>query len=166
MSDFDHLMGTLDYPMLVATAVADGEVGGCLVGFATQCSIDPPRFLVCISKANRTFRIASRATFLGVHVLDGDDTVLAKHFGSETGDDVAKFDDVNWSPGPGGVPLLDDVDGRFVGRVLDRFDVGDHVAHLVAPVDVDADRDENDPLMFQKVKDLEPGHEATEHDET
>jgi flavin reductase (DIM6/NTAB) family NADH-FMN oxidoreductase RutF len=155
-------MGSLDYPMFVVTAVADGEVGGCLVGFATQCSIDPPRFLACISKANRTFRVAARATHLAVHVLDRDDAGLARHFGSKTGDDVDKFDDVAWSAGPGGVPLLDDIESRFAGEVLDRFDVGDHVAHLLAPVDVETDRGQSSPLMFQDVKDLDPGHEATE----
>jgi flavin reductase (DIM6/NTAB) family NADH-FMN oxidoreductase RutF len=141
VSDFDRLMGRLDYPMFVVTAAADGEVGGCLVGFATQCSIEPPRFLACISKANRTFRVASHATHLAVHVLDRSDAGLAQHFGSKTGDDVDKFDEIQWSPGPGGVPLIADIDARFVGEVLDRFDVGDHVAHVLAPVDVATDRD-------------------------
>ena len=39
---FDRLVNRLDYPMLVVTAEADGERAGCLVGFATQCSIQPP----------------------------------------------------------------------------------------------------------------------------
>jgi flavin reductase (DIM6/NTAB) family NADH-FMN oxidoreductase RutF len=44
---FTKIMGSLDYPMLVVTAAAAGERAGCLVGFATQASIDPARFLVC-----------------------------------------------------------------------------------------------------------------------
>jgi len=35
--------------MIIITAAADGVLGGCLVGFQTQCSIDPARFLVCLS---------------------------------------------------------------------------------------------------------------------
>jgi len=53
---FEALVGDLEYPMFVVTARADGEPLGCLVGFATQTSIDPPRFAVCLSHRNRTFR--------------------------------------------------------------------------------------------------------------
>ena len=43
---FNDLVGGLDYPMFIATARSErGERAGCLVGFATQCSIDPSRFL-------------------------------------------------------------------------------------------------------------------------
>ncbi|MHB1539220.1 MAG: flavin reductase [Solirubrobacteraceae bacterium] len=53
--------------MAIVTAAADGERSGCLVGFATQCSIEPRRFLVCISVLNRTFEIAQRSNALAVH---------------------------------------------------------------------------------------------------
>ncbi len=39
---FTELTAAMDYPMFVVTAAAAGEQSGCLVGFATQCSIDPP----------------------------------------------------------------------------------------------------------------------------
>ena len=38
---FNSLVGDLDYPMFIVTACADGERSGCLIGFATQASIDP-----------------------------------------------------------------------------------------------------------------------------
>jgi hypothetical protein len=63
----------LDYPMFVVT-VADagtGERAGCLVGFATQCSINPFRFLVCLSRANRTHRVASRSEVLAGQAAGG-----------------------------------------------------------------------------------------------
>jgi flavin reductase (DIM6/NTAB) family NADH-FMN oxidoreductase RutF len=48
--------------MFIVTAVGrDGERAGCLVGFATQCSIQPPRFLACISRENRTFDVVTEA---------------------------------------------------------------------------------------------------------
>ena len=55
---FEGIVSTFDGPMFVVTARADDEQDGCLVGFTTQCSIDPPRFLVCLSEKNRTTRIA------------------------------------------------------------------------------------------------------------
>jgi flavin reductase (DIM6/NTAB) family NADH-FMN oxidoreductase RutF len=41
---FDEIADTIDYPMWIVTAAARGERSGCLVGFATQCSIEPVRF--------------------------------------------------------------------------------------------------------------------------
>ncbi len=58
------------------------------MGFATQCSIDPPRFLVCLSKANHTYRVAHEADTLGVHFVPTDAESLAELFGGETGDRV------------------------------------------------------------------------------
>ena len=101
---FNSLVGDLDYPMFIVTASAGGERSGCLIGFATHASIDPSRFLVCLSHKNRTYRVAQGAELLG----------------GETGDDVDKFERVGWEPGPGGTPLLDACPNRFVSRCWQR----------------------------------------------
>ena len=44
--EFGSFVSGLDYPMFVVTAAADGRRAGCLVGFTSQVSIDPPRLLV------------------------------------------------------------------------------------------------------------------------
>ncbi len=67
---FSSVVDRLDYPMFVVTTRAGNERSGCLVGFATQAGIDPPRFLVGLSDKNRTFRVATAADHLAVHVLD------------------------------------------------------------------------------------------------
>jgi flavin reductase (DIM6/NTAB) family NADH-FMN oxidoreductase RutF len=156
---FDEIVGELDYPMLIVTAAGGDDVGGCLVGFATQTSIDPPRFLVCLSENNRTYRIARGAPVLGVHFLAADDEDLARLFGGETGDEVDKFARVEWRPGPEGVPLLERCRNRFVGRVLDRRPVGDHVAFLLEPIAAERGEDVR-PFPFHRAKRIDPGHEA------
>ena len=148
----------LDYPVYVVTTAAEGETSGCLVGFATQSSIDPPRLLVCLSQANHTHGVALAATHLAVHLVPADRHDLAELFGSETGDEVDKLSRVAWTPGPGGVPLLDDCPRRFVGEILARHDLGDHTGHLLAPVTVGEAKGET--LAFADVQDLDPGHDA------
>jgi len=157
---FHALVGDLDYPMFIITA-ADGEDrDGCLVGFATQASIDPPRFLVCLSDKNRTTRIAVRADHLGVHAVPADRDDLAQLFGGVTADDgVDKLGQAGWSEGPHGVPLLDDCPNRFVGRVQWREDAGDHIAHLLTPIDAETAPD-HDEFTFHRAKRIDPGHEA------
>jgi len=153
------LVTRLEYPMYVVTVVARGERSGCLVGFGTQTSIHPERFLACISRKNHTFPVASEADLLAVHFLSNDprERELAVLFGSETGDRVDKFKGVAWHEGPGGVPLLDDIPNRLVGRVLDRLDLGDHVGFLLEPVAADLSPG-FDELGFQEAKGIEPGH--------
>ena len=158
LAAFQDLVSQLDYPMLVVTAGAAGERSGCLVGFHTQCSLDPVRYLVCISRANHTFGVAGTSTHLGVHVLDRSDRSLAALFGEETGDEVDKFAACRWHD-VRGVPVLDDVPAWFVGRVLDRAPLGDHVGYVLEPVEAHADRGLRQ-LGFQQVKAMTPGHPA------
>ncbi len=150
----------LDYPMYIVTAVdpGTGERSGCLIGFATQCSIDPYRYLVCISRANHTHRVAAGSPMLAVHVLGPAQHDLAALFGEQTGDEVDKFARCAWTAGPDGTPLLDACPRRLVGRVLDRFELGDHTGFLLEPVQ---EAGEDAPaLMFSAVHDLEAGHPA------
>ena len=147
--------------MYVVTADDGSGPAGCLVGFGTQCSIHPPRFLVCISKLNHTFLPAMGAPLLVVHILSDDDLELARVFGEETADRADKFARVAWHPGPDGrTPVLDGVDRWFAGRPLDRMDAGDHVAVLLEPTDVHVGGRRPPQLGYQRVKDFHPGHPA------
>ena len=152
-------MGELDYPMFVVTTGHAGRRAGCLIGFATQCSIEPPRFLACISKANFTYRVAREAEMLAVHFVPAGSEALAELFGGETGDDVDKFARVEWQPGLGGVPLLDACPNRFLGAVRERLDAGDHVAFVLEPIAAEHSGPERE-FTFHRAKRIEPGHPA------
>jgi flavin reductase (DIM6/NTAB) family NADH-FMN oxidoreductase RutF len=154
-----ELLGDLDYPMYIVTAAVDGERAGCLVGFTTQCSIHPVRFIACLSKKNRTFRVAERADVLVVHLVPDSEEELARLFGSETGDNVDKFARCAWTPGPGGAPVLAACRNWFAGRVLGRWPAGDHTAFLLEPVAAGHDPNEK-AFAFHRARRLEPGHEA------
>jgi flavin reductase (DIM6/NTAB) family NADH-FMN oxidoreductase RutF len=157
---FDRFAAALDYPVFAVTACGAGERAGCLVGFATQSSVNPPiRFVVCISRQNHTQRVASEAEYLAVHVIPADRRDLAELFGSRTGDDTDKFAACRWEPGPGGTPLLTDCPSRFVGRVVGRFDGGDHEGVVLEVAEAWSSGDVR-PLTFHEVRDLEPGHRA------
>jgi flavin reductase (DIM6/NTAB) family NADH-FMN oxidoreductase RutF len=152
----------LDYPMFVvtvATGTQPAERSGCLVGFATQCSISPARMLVCLSKNNHTYLLARAASALAVHRLAAGQRDLASLFGEATGDEVDKFARCAWRTGPAGQPVLTDSATWLVGTVLDRMDLGDHVGFLLAPIEVGGSPDGR-PLQFSDVRDLDAGHPA------
>ena len=121
--------------MFVVGAAADDDVDACLVGFTSQCSIEPPRFAVFLSKANHTYELArARPTSWWCTASAPTSTALAEHFGGTTAhDDPSKLTGCDWTPGPGGAPVLDDCDW-FAGRILERLDAGDHVAFVLDTV--------------------------------
>jgi flavin reductase (DIM6/NTAB) family NADH-FMN oxidoreductase RutF len=156
---FESIAGRIDYPMYVVTTAAGEERAGCLVGFATQCSIDPARFLVCVSDKNRTYRVLGSAGAMAVHLLPAGAGAIAELFGSETDDDTDKFARCAWRPGPEGLPLLDACPSWFAGRILDRARFGDHVGHVLEPF-AGEDPGGGGWFPFSRAKALEPGHEA------
>ena len=155
---FTKLVSVVDYTLYIVTAAHDGERAGCLIGFASQVSIHPPRFLAGLSRKNRTYRVARDAAALVVHPVPREAEELATLFGGETGDEVDKFARCRWEPGPEGVPVLSDLPNWFAGRVLGRTDFGDHVGFLLEPVAVQVE--ETSPtLTFRRGRWIEPGHE-------
>ncbi len=157
--DFQRLMAQLDYSLFIVTTACNGERSGCLVGFASQVSIHPPRFLVGLSVKNRTYRVANAgAEVLVVHFVPEQAEDLAELFGGETGDEVDKFARSRWREGPGGAPVLTDLEDWFAGRVLERIPFGDHCGFLLEPIDGETHRS-GSPLTFRRAKRIEPGHE-------
>ena len=159
MTGSDAFIGRLNPEMYIVTAAADGERAGCLVGFASQCSITPLRFVVWLSKVNRTYRVASAARFLAVHLLDRDQHALAGLFGGRTGDRTDKFAHVRWTQGRGGTVVLQDAAAWFVGTIEFRADGGDHVGFVLDPVEWgERGRPEAPLLRLGDARTIEPGH--------
>jgi flavin reductase (DIM6/NTAB) family NADH-FMN oxidoreductase RutF len=163
MSSFDDLeafLARVDYPYYIVTVRApDDEMSGCLAGFVTQCSIDPPQFLVCISKANHTLAVAARSSGMAIHLLGQDQVDLAKLFGEETGDFIDKFSRCDWRLGTTGAPLLVETAASMEGNILGHFSVGDHEAFVMRGVRSVAGL--HDGLMTRRnAPPLQPGHPA------
>jgi flavin reductase (DIM6/NTAB) family NADH-FMN oxidoreductase RutF len=154
---FNALVGELDFPMFIVTARDGEEQAGCLVGFATQTSIDPSRFLVCLSRTNHTTRVAAGASHLAVHFVPDTAADLAELFGGNTGDDVDKFARCAWRRGPLDLPILDRCANWFAGRVVERRDLGDHVGHLLSP-EVCEHGATGPDFTFHRARSIVPGH--------
>ncbi|MFC7014004.1 flavin reductase family protein [Streptomyces viridiviolaceus] len=159
MADMDAFLGRLDPDMCVVTAAAGGERAGCLVGFASQCSLEPVRFVVWLSEVNRTYRVARSAQVLAVHLLTRQQRPLAELFGGETGDRVDKFRQVRWREGHGGAPVLEDAEAWFVGQVVRHADGGDHVGFVLDPVEWGEREPSGGPLLrLHDARTIHAGH--------
>jgi flavin reductase (DIM6/NTAB) family NADH-FMN oxidoreductase RutF len=148
----------VDYPYFVVTVRSpEADMSGCLAGFVTQCSIDPPNFLVCISKVNHTLGVAALAQGMGLHLLGRQQVELARLFGEETGDLVDKFASVDWRLGSTGAPLLVDAAVSMEGQILGHFSVGDHEAFLMRAIRAQAGG-HSGLLTFRNAPAIHPGH--------
>lgn len=151
-------MATLDGPMVVVTATGGATRAGCLVGFHTQVSIDPARYLVCLSKKNHTYAVAAQATHLAIHFLRHDQLELAATFGTRCGALVDKFASAETTIGPAGSIIVRDCAHWFVGAVIGSLDLGDHVAFGLEPLASGGDVYDGPLLSFQDVKHLDAAH--------
>jgi flavin reductase (DIM6/NTAB) family NADH-FMN oxidoreductase RutF len=159
---FADLVSSQDAAMVVVTTAVAGERGGCLVGFHTQCSIEPNRYALWLSKANHTCRLAFRSTAFGVHFLGREQRDLAVLFGTKSGDDLDKFAHCDWVEGHGGVPVLCDCRSVVVGRRVAFLDEGsDHVCVVIEPVEIGPAL-VGPPMRQSDVADLDAGHAAEE----
>lgn len=159
---FDELMASFEPAMTIVTTMAGSERAGCLVGFQTQSSLDPERFVVCLSKANHTYRVGLRAEHFAVHFLSEDDLDMAELFGTLSGDRVDKFSRCESTSTPSGVPLIDRLPNRLVARRVALLDTGgDHVHVILAPLEVDCIA-VFQPLRLSHVHHLKPGHPSEE----
>jgi flavin reductase (DIM6/NTAB) family NADH-FMN oxidoreductase RutF len=164
----DALVERLDGALVVVTTAVGDERAGCLVGFHCQCSIEPRRYALWLSKANRTYRLALHAELFAVHALSADDHGLAGLFGTTSGDEVDKFAHCSWTPGPGGVPILDDCPDHVVLRRVTLLDDGsDHVCLVTEPSGeagrrARGARGGGGPLRLSQARHLDAGHDAEE----
>jgi flavin reductase (DIM6/NTAB) family NADH-FMN oxidoreductase RutF len=157
---FGDLMAMLDSPVFVVTTQADGHPSGCLVGFATQTSAQPPSFMVGLPLAHHTAEVASRSDYLAVHVLPRGQHILAEQFGGQSADQSDMFTRCSWRGGPMGMPILDDAAAWFVGRTVSRSEVGDHVAYLLEPLAAWAPDGPDELLYLSDIDDFAPGQET------
>ena len=155
-ADFTNLLAPVDYSLYIVTVRHEDEMAGCVIGFASQVSIGPPRFLACLSVKNRTYRVAAQADTLIVHPVPEDAVEMAELFGGETGDELDKFSRCEWQAGPGAAPVLTALGGWFAGRVLERIDFGDHVGFLLEPTEVHPAAEGT--LTFRRARWIAPGH--------
>lgn len=151
----------VDFPLHVVTTASDqGELAGCVAGFVTQCSIAPPRFLICISKVNHTYFVSESSDAIALHLLGEDQVEVASLFGEESGDTVDKFTRCDWAAGVTGAPVLSECAAWLEGAVMDRWSVGDHQALLVRPV-AGGGGLARGLLTVRSAPDFRPGHPAT-----
>lgn len=119
---FRATLGTVPTPVVVVTAMVDGEPAGLVLGSFTSVSLDPPLVGVFVDRASTSWpRIAATGRFC-VNVLTEEQGEVGRRFAAP-GD---RFAGQGWRPSPGGSPILDGVGTWIDCTTHSVSDAGDH----------------------------------------
>lgn len=100
---------------------------GLTVNSFNSVSLSPPLVLWSLARQSQLLPAFAAASHYAVHVLHAGQQALAMRFASPVED---RFSGLALSRGPAGIPLLEDYLCRFVCRIRERLDGGDHVILL------------------------------------
>ncbi|GGV08788.1 flavin reductase family protein [Streptomyces spectabilis] len=121
----------------VVTTGAGDSVHGSTVTSFTFVSRQPALISVCLKQGSVLLDLVGRRGTFTVNVLGGAQAAVARHFADRRRlPGAAQFKDVDWKPGPDGVPLLADSVAWLRCRAWRRFRAGDHDLMLARVMDV------------------------------
>ena len=116
---------------VVTTHAADGMPIGLTVNSVVAVSLEPPLVAWSLAARSGSLSVFLAAPYFALNVLAEDQEDLSRRFaGAPTPD---RFTGVTWTPGLGGVPLLDGCLARLECRTVRWIEYGDHWLMLSAP---------------------------------
>lgn len=142
--EFRHALGRFATGVCIAATVDanDHPVGMTINSFASL-SLDPPLILWSIGNGTSLRPAFERHGFFSINVLRVDQVAVSNTFAMTPGD---RFAGIDWTPGLGGVPLLNDCLARLQCAVERVLPGGDHqlIVGRVAAID----HYDGEPLLF------------------
>lgn len=130
MTGHQRALGTITHGVYVVTCKAGERANGITVGCGIQASIRPPMVAIAINKVRHSHGLLSGADHFVFHVLADDQGDLSTHFGSFSGRDRDKFEDVEWEEGYRGIPTLPGCRAVMGCAKVKEVDAGDHTLFI------------------------------------
>jgi len=122
--DFRRALGQFPTGVgIVTTLDSQGAPVGMTISSFNSVSVTPPLVLWSIDRSALSADLFRTTEYFAVNILAADQIALSNRFASR-GED--KFQDVAWSAGEHGSPLLPDVAALFECRNWAQYDGGDH----------------------------------------
>ncbi len=132
---------------VVTTRDADGKYHGITVSAFSSVSLTPPLVLICIEKTTASHYAFGESGVFVVNILGDMQSPLSERFASPF---IDKFDDVEFSPGIDGLPVLNDALASLECHIVSTHDAGDHTI-FVGSVEKTTVRN-GDPLLHYRGK--------------
>ncbi len=126
------IMGRLWSPLAAVTSAWQGKINAQIAVAITAASIVPdrPRVLVQIYKGNYSHRLICGSQAFGLNFLCRHQLHFIRDFGLVSGVDREKLEEVDYSLGETGVPILAGCMGFLECRLVNAMDGGDMTCFL------------------------------------
>lgn len=124
-TDFRRTCGSFVSGVTTILSVDEtGDVHGMTANGFISVSLDPPIILVSVGEHTKTHEYLMQRPRYSVSVLGHQQTDVANHFAGRPLDDAPLFSEL------GGHPVVAGSIARFVCRIVDRYQVGDHTLFM------------------------------------
>ena len=144
---FRETLGHYPTGVAVVTAVAeDGKPVGMVVGSFTSVSLDPPLVAFFPACTSRSFTHLKTSSAFCVNVLASDQEPLCRQLATS---EAAKFDGVQWQPGPLGSPVIEGAVSWIECTFEEIREAGDHFVVIGLVHELAVERPTLPLLFFQ-----------------
>lgn len=130
---------------VVTTRVGE-ERGGLTATAVCSLTAQPPRILVCINLAGRSFRMIAESRVMAINVLGAEHEALARRFSSPNGGDPFAGPE-RWTQAATGAPLLEGAQASFDCSVEQLLVTSTH-AIVIGDIRHISHRDSGCPLLY------------------
>ncbi len=131
---------------VATTCASDGSPHGLTVSSFTPVSLNPPLVLICVDFASSTHETFSLSPVFSINILAEEQKSLSVHFAQSP---EGGFDQVAWSAGATGAPVLAGVLASIECAVVNRLDAGDHTI-VIGEVIAAGSRDGKPLVYFER----------------
>jgi flavin reductase (DIM6/NTAB) family NADH-FMN oxidoreductase RutF len=155
MNEIAALFHRLSLGVYVVGVAHGGRRNAFTAAWVMQASFDPPLLALSLNPQNASAPLMHASGTFTVSVLKRGQTELARRFGTRSGRDEDKLEDVRWEPGRGGAPVLSDALAYFDCELTGTAPAGDHeviIARVVGGRILDP---QAVPLLYAETGDMD-----------
>jgi flavin reductase (DIM6/NTAB) family NADH-FMN oxidoreductase RutF len=144
-----QVLRTFTYGLYAVSCADDGEVNAFTANWLSQVSFDPPLVAVSIENNTKSLPMILRSRAFIINVLRSGDRELAGQLGKSALKQPDKLSSVEYTPGPGGSPILRNALGWVACEVKHTIEAGDSTLVIAEVVEVGM-QGEGQPLTMNE----------------
>jgi len=134
-----HTLQKIPYGLYVVCSKKDDNINGQIVNALFQVTAKPKTVAISINKENLTHSFIDASKVFSASILCQDCSLqFIGTFGYKSGRDVNKFENITYSIGKTGAPIvLDNTIGYLEAKVINQLTVGTHTIFIGEVIDAE-----------------------------
>lgn len=149
----------ITYGLYIVSSGNGNQMNGYISNTVFQVTAEPPQIAVVCNKDNFTANVIDENKVFSVSILQKyTEPDLIQLFGFKSGMDINKFEDISFLRGETGVPIvLNDTISWFECKVVQKLDVGSHMAFVGHIINSELMEKDLEPLTYAYYRDVKKG---------